>query len=111
MAPRGSTIRRVDLPALLADLTHVPHLDGAACIDHPQLFDQTIGGTAARPEVAAARRDAVKICREQCPCLAECDRWVSSLEPNQRPMSVVAGHINFHDQPRPPGTPDTRTHW
>lgn len=108
--------KRVDLPALFDELAaHAPHLDGAACRHHPQIFDDTVPDIANRPRAAAARREALTICREQCPCLAQCAAWLDSLDPDQRPRGVIAGRINQHHPPTPVDVFDSvrkdRSYW
>jgi WhiB family redox-sensing transcriptional regulator len=65
-------------------LRGVPRLPGAACRDHPELFNS---------DDADDQGAAVAICRV-CPALPQCRAWVSALPRACRPIGVVGGTIN-----------------
>ncbi|QRY53383.1 hypothetical protein [Mycolicibacterium septicum] len=66
-------------------LAGAPLLDGAACRGQAPGWD---GADPADPATAVA----IGACR-QCPALAPCRQWVTSLSPSRRPSGVVAGRI------------------
>ncbi|WP_094287663.1 hypothetical protein [Mycobacterium lehmannii] len=63
-------------------LASVPALPGAACKGRGPLFDG---------ETPADRIRAERLCRDACPSLGRCRRWVGSLSPSRRPTGVIAG--------------------
>ena len=46
--------------------------------------------------LTTARHQAIAICRS-CPCLAECRRWLESLDEHERPRGIVAGILVPHN--------------
>jgi hypothetical protein len=81
------TIDAVSLDALLAAL-RAPQLSGALCRGRHQLFDGDDALSQAR---------ALRLCR-RCPAQAECERWLASLSPSQRPVGVMAGRVLSRDR-------------
>ncbi|WP_369816626.1 hypothetical protein [Mycobacterium sp. E740] len=69
---------------LFACLGGVPALPGAACRGRHDLFDG---------ETTADRIAAERLCRDACPALGACRRWVASLPKSRRPVGVVAGRF------------------
>lgn len=59
-------------------------MPGAACKGRHNLFDG---------ETPADRIRAEAICRDACPALGRCRRWVASLPGYRRPSGVVAGRF------------------
>ena len=98
-APR-STIEHVLHPEHLADVV-APALPDAACVNHYELFDQTISSSTGHKaaELGALRTEALAVCTS-CPALAPCRKWLNTIPPRQRPSGVVAGQVNTR---RPPG--------
>lgn len=66
---------------LLAALTSIPRLDGAACRNRWTLF--------CEPETADDVQDAIDLCLYACPALDACKAWYASLPPRQRPTDCV----------------------
>ncbi|MGO9352482.1 MAG: hypothetical protein ACLP3C_17310 [Mycobacterium sp.] len=98
--PADIRVAPSDIAELLDDLAHAPHLPGARCRGQAALFDATIGGTAPKPQVAQARRQAIKICAT-CPCLQACSQWLDTLDPYTRPLAVTAGRPPHQLPPKP----------
>lgn len=67
---------------LLGYLAALPALPGAACKGRAPLFDG---------ETTGDRIQAERLCRDACPSLGRCGRWVASLSPSRRPSGVIAG--------------------
>jgi WhiB family redox-sensing transcriptional regulator len=82
------------LGLLIAILSDTPRLPGAACRDHPDLFDAThaTGQGAMTLQLAQTRDAAIRICRT-CPALDPCRAWLDNVIPPYRPGGVVAGRI------------------
>ena len=77
--PEGADLRA----AVLA--LRIPHLPGARCRDHADLFDYR---SSDDPRTASA----LALC-QQCPSLKLCEDWLRSLPGGQRPTGVIAGRI------------------
>ncbi|MGZ9828754.1 hypothetical protein ACXYTP_17750 [Tsukamurella ocularis] len=91
---------------IAAVLDSVPKLDGAACDGQHELFDG--GRPGEHPDDVAYRHAvAATICRNRCPALPDCARWLDRLAPRRRPAGVVAGTIP--DPARTAGRPKTNT--
>jgi hypothetical protein len=80
-------------------LLDTPHLDGAKCRGHWQLFDRH---THNDPNREIDEAIAVQMCAT-CPALLPCKQWLASLPPYLRPAGVVAGQL----QPLPKGSLST----
>jgi hypothetical protein len=73
------------LDELLREVAHsIPHLPGARCRGQHQIFDETDD-----PDTIEA---CLYVC-ERCPVLADCQAFVDSLKPSQRPRGVCAGKL------------------
>lgn len=94
----GQTIKVRATPSpvaeLFADLGHFPYLPGARCRGRSDLYDRTVPDVPDRPVAAQALHEALRICRDECPCLVQCVAWFNSTDPVDRPHGVVAGRIN-----------------
>ena len=79
---------------LLGALRRLPALPEANCLGRWELFDMTASDSPgpANDETVQARRIALGHCAE-CPELATCRRWVTSLPVHLRPAGVVGGRI------------------
>lgn len=66
---------------LYSALGRLPRLAGAMCRGRHTLFDDT-----DLPD------EALQLCR-RCPVLADCERWLDSLNADQRPYGVIAGTV------------------
>ena len=64
-------------------LHNTPHLTGAKCIGHHQLFDPQ------HPTTTTITK-AIQTCH-QCPALTPCRDWYTQLPPNQKPPGITAG--------------------
>jgi hypothetical protein len=76
---------------LMAALHGIPRLSGALCRGEADLFDQY--------DDLATVDTTIAICHS-CPAKADCERWLDSLRPSQRPVGVVAGRVNRPRKPR-----------
>jgi hypothetical protein len=76
---------------LMAALAGAPRLPGALCRGEADLFDQY--------DDPATVDYCVDVCAS-CPARADCERWLDSLRPSQRPHGVIAGRVNRPRQPR-----------
>jgi hypothetical protein len=83
-------------------LLDTPHLDGAKCRGHWELFDRH---PHKDPNRVSDQKAAEALCHE-CPALLACARWVSGLPPYMRPSGVVGGAL----QPLPTGSLPTGRH-
>jgi hypothetical protein len=79
------------LDDLMAALAGTPRLPGALCRGESELFDQH--------DDPGVIEHAIAICHS-CPARADCERWVDSSRPGQRPHGVIAGRVNRPPQPR-----------
>lgn len=76
----------------------IPHLEGARCVNHVELFYNAItrrrdGREArAKSEVNAARSAALRVC-ESCPALDRCEAWLEDVRSYRRPRGVFAGQV------------------
>lgn len=61
-----------------------PHLPGAACRQHVELFDQSADGDQS------AAQEAAEIC-SACPVLAACGEWIATAR--RPPPGVWAGRF------------------
>src|SRR4051812_23298034 len=66
----------------------IPHLPGARCRGHSELFDER----PADPDEIRLTERALAACAS-CPALRPCEEWLRKLEPRERPRGVVAGRI------------------
>ena len=88
-------ISDVDLAALLDQLSHAPHLDGARCRKHPRVWD---GATASDAAFAAY------ICVHECGCFERCREY---LHASPFPISgIVAGELIRSTRRRGDGAAD-----
>lgn len=72
-------------------LLGAPDLQGAVCKGCSETW---CPGEDVDPETAAEREQlALKGC-QQCPVLPQCEEYLTSLPPSQRPPGVVAGRVN-----------------
>jgi hypothetical protein len=86
------------LDALLDAIGAAPVLPGAKCRHRSHLFDEARRDEA--PETVDQRHaQALMLCRD-CPALASCQQWFTSLKPSQKPPGVVAGRIHTPKQPK-----------
>lgn len=94
--------RDPDLIELLSKtLWESPHLPGAACVGHAELFD-----AAAQDEAAIhsrARHDAALELCQACPARAPCEQWIESRHPTWV-TGIVAGTSEHTRRERKKGT-------
>lgn len=92
MTAPGVSTGRISLTEFLAALSAAaPHLPGASCRSHVELFDRTTGDTR-KPDTREARTAALNLCHT-CPALDPCRTWLDSLPAHQRPTGVIASRI------------------
>ena len=83
-------------------LMNTPHLDGAKCRGHSDLFDRHPHNDPHR----VIDKDIAEHMCATCPALGACRTWLASLPPYLRPAGVVAGHM----QAQPTGSLPTGRH-
>lgn len=78
--------------ALLAEvLDGTTNLRGAACVDHPKLFDIDVPHAEVGHAAAQSRWDAVKATCQRCPVRGECWQWSADLRRSaRRPTGPLA---------------------
>jgi len=89
-----------------------PSLPGAACVGEHDLFDATAHRTAGyiRDEFGGRNldwnidteqaRDIAKSICAGCPVISDCEAWIKSLRPEDRPSGITAGKMYFRRAPR-----------
>jgi len=76
--------------SLVAAITPIPDVEGAACACRSDLFDPASPHSADR---AHSEARALAICA-RCPVLGACRAWFASLPAAQRPVGVIAGCVH-----------------
>ncbi len=87
-----ATPARMSLTEFLAALAAAaPHLPGASCRSHIELFDRATGDTRTA-DTRQARTAALNLCHG-CPAIHACRAWLDTLPADHRPIGVVAGRV------------------
>ena len=68
-----------------------PWMERGACVGRQPMWDRTIDGESERARLARQER-AARICRTQCPVLAECRDWSERAE-RLGEFGVCAGRV------------------
>jgi WhiB family transcriptional regulator, redox-sensing transcriptional regulator len=91
--PRRVSTAAISLRARICGIFYlkerIPHLPGARCRGHSELFDER---PADDPAWHAVTERALAACAS-CPALGPCEEWLRKLDPPERPRGVVAGRI------------------
>jgi hypothetical protein len=92
VAPMTAAVRRHrahrrpagPIALIAAIIRNMPKFEGAICAEDPRLWD---GATEDD------RREAIRVCVEDCGALHACTVWYRSLPQGARPSGVVAGRF------------------